>query len=264
LIFKPGKKDKGLINIAKSNTDLSLRRVLKNKEDLSGLFYSLEERFGLNSQITKLESYDISHFSGDNAVGACVVYGSKGKLKKEYRLYNINKKNAANDIASMQEVIERRFKRFNPKEKDLPSLIILDGGLDHIRAIRKIFNSLNIQSINLIAISKGARRKAEMDLIQLENGSKFRVKRSSEIDLFLQGVRDETHRFAISNQKRKQEKSFLKSSLETIPGVGKKKQTVLLRFFGSYDQIKRASSTDFEKVSGISTKTANKIYNFLH
>ena len=115
-----------------------------------------------------------------------------------------------------------------------------------------------------MALSKRARRRAYFDSIHLENGSKYRVKNNSKIDLFLQEVRDETHRFAISNQKKKQEKSFLSSSLEAIPGVGKKKQILLFRFFGSYEQIKRASSSDLQKVAGISLKTADKIYNFLH
>tara|TARA_B110000003_G_C16165007_1_gene345203 strand:- start:161 stop:508 length:348 start_codon:yes stop_codon:yes gene_type:complete len=115
-----------------------------------------------------------------------------------------------------------------------------------------------------MALSKGARRKANFDSIHLEDGLKYRVKNNSKVDLFLQEVRDETHRFAISNQKKKQEKSFLSSSLEAIPGIGKKKQILLLRFFGSFNQIQRASAADLKNVEGISLKTANKIYNFLH
>jgi excinuclease ABC subunit C len=264
LIVRPGQKDKGLISIARSNTQLSLRRISKNEEDLSDLFNSLKEKLGLKKSFLRLESYDISHFSGDNAIGACVVYGPKGKLKKDYRLFNINKKNSGNDIASMQEVIERRFRKLDRQKKDLPILIILDGGLTHIRAVRKILKLLDVKSIALMALSKGARRKADFDSIHLEDGSKYRVNNNSKIDLFLQEVRDETHRFAISNQKKKQEKSFLSSSLEAIPGVGKKKQILLLRFFGSYDQIKRASPSDLQNVAGISLKTADKIYNFLH
>ena len=264
LIVRPGKKDKGLISIARSNTQLSLRRISKNEEDLSDIFNSLKEKLGLKKSFLRLESYDISHFSGDNAIGACVVYGPKGKLKKDYRLFNINKKNSGNDIASMQEVIERRFRKLDRQKKDLPILIILDGGLTHIRAVRKILKLLDVKSIALMALSKGARRKADFDSIHLEDGSKYRVNNNSKIDLFLQEVRDETHRFAISNQKKKQEKSFLSSSLEAIPGVGKKKQILLLRFFGSYDQIKRASPSDLQNVAGISLKTADKIYNFLH
>ena len=264
LIVRPGQKDKGLISIARSNTKLSLRRVLKNEEDLSDIFNSLEEKLGLKKSILRIESYDISHFSGDNAVGACVVYDSNGKLKKEYRLFNINKKNRGNDIASMQEVIERRFKRLKRQKQDLPILLILDGGLTHLKAVRKILNLLDVQSVILMALSKGARRKANFDSIHLEDGLKYRVKNNSKVDLFLQEVRDETHRFAISNQKKKQEKSFLSSSLEAIPGIGKKKQILLLRFFGSFNQIQRASAADLKNVEGISLKTANKIYNFLH
>ena len=264
LIVRPGQKDKGLISIAKSNTQLSLRRISKNEEDLSDIFNSLKAKLGLKKSFLRLESYDISHFSGDNAIGACVVYGPKGKLKKDYRLFNINKKNSGNDIASMQEVIERRFRKLDRQKKDLPILIILDGGLTHIRAVRKILKLLDVKSIALMALSKGARRKADFDSIHLEDGSKYRVNNNSKIDLFLQEVRDETHRFAISNQKKKQEKSFLSSSLEAVPGVGKKKQILLLRFFGSYDQIKRASPSDLQNVAGISLKTADKIYNFLH
>mgnify|MGYP000731143114 CR=1 FL=1 len=239
-------------------------RVSKDKEDLSDVLNDLKESFNLSSSVMRLESYDISHFSGSNAVGACVVYGLEGKLKNNYRTYNISKENASNDIASMQEVIKRRFLKLNETKDGFPNLLIIDGGYVHLKAVRKTLDSLCMKSINLLAISKGVRRKANFDSIHSEGGTSYKVKKGSKVDLFLQEVRDETHRFAISSQKRRQQKSFLKSSLDTIPGIGSKKRTELLRFFGSYKQIERASASDFEAVPGISTKTANNIYNFIH
>ena len=99
----------------------------------------------LKTDIKVIDSFDISHHSGSNAVGACVVYDKKGKESDKYRLYNISKKNSGNDIASMQEVIERRYGGNN----NLPSLIIIDGGLNHLRAVETTLKKLAIERIDI-------------------------------------------------------------------------------------------------------------------
>ena len=161
----------------------------------------------------------------------------------------------------MVEVIERRF-----KDKylglEIPSLILIDGGRIHLSYVLSKLKELGLDKIPVISISKGARRKANMDLIHTEYGTKA-ISKGSLAHQFIQEIRDETHRFAISNQKNKHRKIFVSSALDNVTGVGPNRKKILIRYFGSLDQIKRASSEDLMKVPGLGKKTAASIYNQL-
>ncbi len=261
IITKLGAKDKGLYQICKSNTDLAFRRNQK-KGYAKEAFLSLKKELSLRNEIEIIESYDVSHHSGSKAVAGCVVYDQNGKDTSQYRLFNIHKKNSGKDIPSMLEVLERRFNNRNLKLKD-PSLIIIDGGKVHLSNVLKKLEELKIKGIEVIAISKGARRKPQMDSIHTRKGS-LNISQGSLVHLFIQEIRDETHRFSISNQKKKLNKSLLYSSLDTIEGVGAKRKRLLLRYFGSVEQINRASLQDLLNVPSLGSKTANSIYNQLH
>ena len=137
-----------------------------------------------------------------------MVYSVEGKARNLYRTYNISKINSGNDIGSMGELIDRRFG--NIDAKNLPSLIIIDGGKTHLRQILKKFDELNIKDINVIAISKGVRRKSSFDQIHLSNDKSFFVENGSTFHNFIQEIRDETHRYAISSQQKKMKKSSLR------------------------------------------------------
>jgi len=263
IITKPGKKDKGLLEITKSNSISSSIKTLKDSKDISHVFASVKEQLGLKRNLLLIESYDISHHSGAGAVGGCVVYSSRGKLKEKYRLFNISKENSGNDIASMKEVISRRFNNSN-LDLEKPSLILIDGGKAHLNAINSVINDMGIKDIELVSISKGIRRKSQMDSIHTLDGRVIRIVKGSISHLFIQEVRDETHRFSISNQKNKILKFSLSSALDDIKGLGPNKKKLLLRYFGSLEQIKRASSLDLLNVLGIGPKLATLIYNHLH
>ena len=186
-----------------------------------------------------------------------------GKVKDLYRTYNISKENAGNDIGSMEEVIRRRFSK-KGSELILPSLILIDGGYTHIKAVRKVLDRLSVEGVSFLAISKGARRKPEMDLIHTETGKKLSLRKNSPEFLLIQEIRDETHRFSITKLRKKELKSASKSSLDVIDSVGIERKRALLRFFGSFDQISKASTKDLMKVKGVGKKTANIIYSNLH
>ena len=262
IITKPRKKDQGLLDISKSNTKLISSKGFSKAENLSHVFKSLEEYLDLSESINLIESYDISHHSGSGAVGGCVVYSSSGRLKDKYRLFNINKENSGDDIASMKEVIRRRF-----SNKDLglekPSLILIDGGKAHLDAVKKLLTEINIEGVQLLSISKGIRRKAEMDSIHRVNKPVVRIIRGSVTHLFLQEIRDETHRFAITVQNKKQKKLSTSSYLDDVVGIGIKRKKLLIRYFGSVEQIKRASAQDLAIIPGLGKKTAISIYNQL-
>ena len=262
IITKPRKKDQGLLRISMSNTQLSNSRTSRKVEDLSQIFKSLKEYLGLSREIKLIESYDISHHSGSGAVGGCVVYSSSGKLKDKYRLFNISKKNSGDDIASMKEVILRRFSNRDLRLEN-PSLILIDGGKAHLNIVKKTLYELNIEGIELLSISKGARRKAEMDSIHRVNKPVMRIIKGSITHLFLQEIRNETHRFSITIQKKKQIKLSSRSFLDDLIGIGVKRKKLLIRYFGSVEQVKRASAQDLMNVPGLGKKTAILIYNQL-
>ena len=261
IITKPGKKDKGLLDLCKANTEYVLRR---NKLDkgISNKLKELKEGLKLEFDLQLIESYDISHHAGKNAVAGCVVYSSQGKASELYRSYNISKFNWGNDIGSMTELIERRFS--DTESRKLPSLIIIDGGKTHLNQAIKTFQRCNVFDIIVISISKGVRRKATFDTIHLVGGDTITVDQSSIFHQFIQEIRDETHRYAITLQKKKMRKTSIKSSLDELSGVGSARKKLLLRYFGSLEQIKRASIDDLCEVSGIGKTTAESIYREMH
>ena len=200
IITKPGKKDKGLLDVCKANTEHVLRKDRYDK-NLTHKFKKLKVGLEIKQDLKKIECYDISHHSGKNAIAGCTVYTSDGKARGEYRTYNISKSNSGNDIGSMIELIERRF--LKRERKELPDLIIIDGGKVHLETIIKKLEESNIYNLNIISISKGVRRKASFDTIHLSNGKSFSVDRTQAFHQFIQEIRDETHRFSIEAQKKK-------------------------------------------------------------
>lgn len=264
IITKPTSKDQGLLNICYKNTKLSIKRSDKKQKDLSKIFRNLKKQFNLNNEIKLIESYDISHHSAKNAVGGCVVFNKSGKYKEFYRIYNIRKNNSGNDISSMREIIKRRFKNKSKKIMPRPDLILIDGGYNHLKAVKDEISYLGIEGIDIISISKGSRRKPQMDSFHTEGGKVIKVNRSSQVHLLLQEIRDETHRFSLSTHRKKELKSSHISFLDSIEGIGKKRKTSLLRYFGSVYQISRTSSQDLKKVQGIGKKTADLIYSSLN
>jgi excinuclease ABC subunit C len=259
IITKLSKRDKGLLEICKANTELILKRD-KIDPDIDYKLDELKKELQINDLET-IESYDISHHSGYHAVAGCVVYNREGKAKNLYRTYNISKNNSGNDIGSMLELIQRRFSN---KKNTTPDLIIIDGGKTHLMQVQKRIKEMGISSATIISISKGIRRKATFDSIHLMQGQSKIVKEGSIFHNFIQEIRDETHRYAISKQKRKSIKSSLGSSIDNLPGVGDSRKKLLLRYFGSLEQIKRASIDDLSEVSGIGKVTAKSIYKQLH
>ena len=264
IISKPSNKDLGLLNISSQNTKLSLKARREEIRDLSGIFKGMENLFQLKNKIKLIESYDVSHFSGQNAVAGGVAFNVEGSCKDMYRIYNISKVNSGDDIASLKEIMRRRFSSKSKKNVPSPDLILIDGGYIHLKSVKDELDLLGIVNQEVISISKGSRRKPEMDSIHKADGSVVRVERSSEVHLFLQEIRDETHRFSITTQRKKESKSSHRSILDSIRGVGTGRKASLLRYFGSVDQITRASIQDLCKVKGIGKKMANIVYRNLH
>ena len=255
------KKDKGLLEIATSNTKLSINKMRRKVNNYEKKLSLVSKEIDIDKDINLIESYDISHHSGENTVGVCVVYDLRGKVKEKYRTYNINNRNSLNDISSLKEVISRRYRK-----KDIlkPDLILIDGGYTHLKAVKGILKEKGIENIELVSISKGVRRKRQMDSIHKSNGEKIKINPLLLSHNLLQEIRDETHRFAIDNLRKKRSKSSSKSLLDGFQGIGKEKKQSLLRYFGSVKQISRAGREDLLSVPGIGIKNAETIYKNFH
>ena len=153
IVTKLGKKDKGLMDLCEANTEYVLNR--DKVDPLSKLkIKELSKVLKIDQKIQWIESYDVSHLSGNNAVAGCVVYSENGKEKESYRSYNISKENSGNDIGSILEVIERRFS--TSSQKRLPDLIIIDGGSTHLKKVITKLKEFKLNSINVISISKSS------------------------------------------------------------------------------------------------------------
>ena len=205
-----------------------------------------------------IECFDNSNIQGSNPVAACVVFRQGKPSKKEYRHYSIKTVEGPDDFASMEEVVFRRYKRLLNEDQPLPQLVVIDGGKGQLSAALKSFDVLGIRG--KVAILGIAKRLEELyfpnDPIPL-----YLDKRSETLRI-IQQLRNEAHRFGIRLHRNKRSKEAIHSTLETIPGVGEKTITELLKKFKSVKRIKEASKEALTQTLG-PTK-AKIVYEHLH
>ena len=265
-VAKKGAKLK-VINQAIKNAKDSLNRKLYESQNNRGLFDSVANKFNLETNIDLIEVYDNSHIQGTNSVGALIAYGDEGFVKKRYRKFNIKiKKNKQDDYGMMKEVLTRRFKRA-VQEKDnyltFPDLVLIDGGKGQYSVARESLNELGLHDIPIIAIAKGKFRNSGNETFY-HNGKEYKFAKNDPTLFFLQRIRDESHRFAISAHRAKRKKGLSKSLLDQIDGIGMIRKRALLNHFGSARAVESASLDEIKSVDGVEEKVAKKIYNFFH
>ncbi len=265
-VAKKGAKLK-VINQAIKNAKDSLNRKLYESQNNRELFDSVANKFNLETNINLIEVYDNSHIQGTNSVGALIAYGDEGFIKKRYRKFNIKiKKNEQDDYGMMKEVLTRRFKRAI-QEKDnyltFPDLVLIDGGKGQYSVARESLNELGLHDIPIIAIAKGKFRNSGNETF-FHNGKEYKFAKNDPTLFFLQRIRDESHRFAISAHRSKRKKGLSKSLLDQIDGIGMIRKRALLNHFGSARAVESASLDEIKSVDGVEEKVAKKIYNFFH
>ena len=265
-VAKKGSKLK-VINQAIKNAKDSLNRKLHETQNNRELFESVVSKFNLETNINLIEVYDNSHIQGTNSVGALISYGDEGFIKKRYRKFNIKmKKNEQDDYGMMKEVLTRRFKKaVQEKEGHLsfPDLIFVDGGKGQYSVARETLNELGLHDIPLIAIAKGKFRNSGNETF-FHNGKEYKFSKNDPTLFFLQRIRDESHRFAISAHRARRKKGISKSLLDQIEGIGSIRKRALLNHFGSARAVESASLDEIKSVEGVEEKVAKKIYNFFH
>ena len=265
-VAKKGSKLK-VIEQAIKNAKDSLNRKLYESQNNKELFESVAKKFNLETNINLIEVYDNSHIQGTDSVGALIAFGDEGFVKKRYRKFNIKiKKNEQDDYGMMKEVLNRRFKRaIQEKENFLsfPDLVLIDGGKGQYSTAREVLNELGLHDLPIIAIAKGKFRNSGNETF-FHNGKEYKFQKNDPTLFFLQRIRDESHRFAISAHRAKRKKGISKSLLDQIEGIGSIRKRALLNHFGSARGVESASLDEIKSVEGVEDKVAKKIYNFFH
>ena len=265
-VAKKGSKLK-VIKQAIKNAKDSLNRKIYESQNNKDLFEKVAKKFDLETNINLIEVYDNSHIQGTNSVGAMITYDDGGFVKKRYRKFNIKiQKNKQDDYGMIKEVLNRRFKRA-VQEKDnylsFPDLVLIDGGKGQYSVARETMNELGLHDIPIVAIAKGKFRSSSNETF-FHNRKEFKFLKNDPTLFFLQRLRDESHRFAISAHRAKRKKSISSSLLDQIEGIGSIRKRALLNHFGSARAVESASLDEIKSVEGIEEKVAKKIYNFFH
>ena len=265
-VAKKGSK-LNVISQAIKNAKDSLNRKLYESQNNRELFDNISKKFNLETNLSLIEVYDNSHIQGTNSVGALIAYGEEGFVKKRYRKFNIkNEKILQDDYGMMKEVLTRRFKRAL-QEKDnyltFPDLVLIDGGKGQYSVARETMNELGLHDLPVIAIAKGKQRNSGNETFFF-NGKEFKFQKNDPTLFFLQRIRDESHRFAISAHRSKRKKGISRSLLDQIEGIGSVRKRALLNHFGSARAVESASLEEIRSVEGVEEKVAKKIYNFFH
>ncbi len=256
IIHSPSKSIKPIYNLCNLNAKQVIKNHISKEDQYTFALNELSNYLGIKN-INKIEGYDVSHISGDNAVASCVVFSKTGPSKNNYRLFNIPKQLSGNDIGSLEHVIERRVKYYDdPKIK--PDLILIDGGKSQLNFVKRIINGSRHNDLKVISIAKGANRLRATETIIGERGI-LELDKYSKAFLLLQEVRDESHRFAIQAQRKNKRSKITKSELDSIEGIGKVKKQRLIKKFKSIKNIKSASLEELIIIEGINKKIAMKI-----
>ncbi|HEC04843.1 MAG TPA: excinuclease ABC subunit C, partial [Thiothrix sp.] len=247
------------LEMAVRNAQHALNIHIASKEGIEKRLYALQEELDLGYIPTRIECFDISHTQGEATVASCVVFGTEGAIKAEYRRFNITDIQPGDDYAAMRQVLRRRFKRIVETDAKLPDILLIDGGKGQVTQAVTILQELQISSVDIIGVVKGEGRRAECDNLIVENRRVVLSPHSSAMHL-VQQVRDEAHRFAITGHRQRRQKARTSSVLEEIAGLGPKRRQSILKQFGGLRAVSRASVDELAKVHGISQQLAEKVY----
>ncbi len=265
-IAKKGSK-LNVVLLAEKNAKESLNRKIYEANNNKNLFERINQKFNIKNNISLIEVYDNSHIQGTNSVGAMIAFGEEGFIKKRYRKFDIKTKSTENDdYAMLKEVLSRRFKRALLEKGNylsFPDLLLVDGGKGQYSTTREVLNEFGLHDLPIIAIAKGKFRNSGNETF-FHNGKSFKFEKNDPTLFFLQRLRDEAHRFAISAHRAKRKKGISKSLLDQINGIGSIRKRALLNHFGSARAVESASFDEIKSVEGVEEKVAKKIYNFFH
>jgi excinuclease ABC subunit C len=247
--------DLSLLNAKYMKMEMKKKRLnFKNKKTDSGVLASLKKDLRLDVLPKHIECFDNSNLQGSNPVASCVVFKNGIPAKKDYRNFNIKTVSGIDDFKSMTEVVFRRYARLQNEKKELPQLIVIDGGKGQLSSAKKSLDKLKLK-INIIGIAKRLE-----EIFFPEDPLPLYLEKRSESLRLLQRIRNEAHRFAITHHRKKRIKEGLSSSIDSITGIGPKSIEKLIAYFGTVNKIKLASKNELEKIVG--DAKSNKILKY--
>ena len=248
-IVVPSRGDKrSLIDLAANNAkQLYDQRFRVMKPNARAIQEALQEALGLPEPPRRIECFDISHIQGAETVASMVVWEDGRMKKSDYRKFIIRTVDGVDDFASMREVVTRRYKRIQQEKKEMPSLILIDGGLGQLHAAAEALNSLQIINQPLAAIAK----REEIIYVYGQENEPVVLDHHSPVLHLVQLIRDEAHRFAVTFHRKRRQMRDRSTELREIPGVGERTTRRLLEHFGSLQAVKQA---DVAALSAVVTR----------
>ena len=263
---KRGEKAK-LLAMVVQNAEKELQELLATKTAEMELLARLQKKLQLPSLPERIECFDNSNISGTEPVAGMVVF-EKGRPKKSaYRKYKIKAVAVHDDYAYMSEVLERRLRKSASRGKPqrFPDLLMVDGGRGQLNIALAVIKELCLEGqFEIIAIAKKDEKKGETrdKIFKPHRTNPIGFGRDADLLLFLQRIRDEAHRFAITFHRRRRTKNTLRSELDTIPGIGKKRKAILMQHFKSIKKIREADIEQLAALPGITHSAAEAVYNY--
>lgn len=257
---------RALLEMARLNAEEGLREHLaflhQQRQAAQQAVVELQEALGLPRLPLRIECYDISTTQGREAVGSMVVFCEGRPFKKDYRRFRIRQgRGQPDDYAMMREVLQRRFERAlaeDPKFRDFPDLLLVDGGKGQVQVAVRVLEDLGIAQVPVAGLAK---RREELFLPG--RGEPILLPPESRALRLLQAVRDEAHRFANEYHRRLRHQGALHSILDDIPGIGPKRRVRLLSHFGSTAALRQASVEEIARVPGMNRALAERVLQYL-
>jgi excinuclease ABC subunit C len=263
-----GEKHEALEHAA-TNAREALERRMAEGTAQAALLEGTASVFGLPGAPERIEIYDNSHIQGANAYGVMVVAGPSGFMKQGYRKFAIKTAATNDDFAMMREVFERRFGRALREDparagEDWPDLVLIDGGAGQLSAARQIMEELGLDDLPLVAVAKGPDRDAGREWFHMAGREPFQLPLRDAVLFYLQRLRDEAHRFAITTHRAGRSKALTRSELDDVPGVAAAMKRKLLNHFGSARGVRQAGLADLEACPGVGPALARRIHDHFH
>lgn len=253
----------GFVQLARRNAELALAAELSSSAGQRARLDDLTALLELPAPPQRIECFDISHTQGEATVASCVVFGTDGPVRGQYRRYNIAGITPGDDYAALQSALERRFRRA-AEDGVLPDLLLIDGGAGQLGRAQAVLADLGLSGIVAIGVAKGEARRPGEETLVLADGRTLRPGKASPGLHLIQQVRDEAHRFAIAGHRARRAKARRSSRLEDIPGIGPRRRASLLRHFGGLEGLKAAGVEEISRVQGVHAALAERIYAALH
>jgi excinuclease ABC subunit C len=234
-------KNKKLVELADRNAEIVLQESKQETQPLK----EAHQILSLAKIPRRIEGFDVSNTGGEESVGSVVVFDEGHPRKQDYRKFRIKTVKGPDDVASLREIIRRRYTRLKKENKRLPDLILVDGGKGQLNAAQSTLKQLGLEKLPVISLAK------KDEIIYTPSRTKgIKLGGTSPALKLFQHIRDEAHRFAISYHRAERKMRTFESELDGIPGLGPKRKSLLFARYKNLDEIKESSQDELAKIIG--------------